>query len=96
VNTQIVFLFILLLALSIGSTVGASIRSVSADLVIALHVEVNQRYLVVFRFKAMVSYGNDLPGGTKYVSSFYNEFFLTLPSSAKEFIEGAWGNVTHL
>ena len=42
----------------------------------------------------MVSYGNDLPGGTKYVSSFYNEFLLTLPSSAKEFIEGAWGNVT--
>lgn len=64
-NTQIVFLFILLLALSIGSTVGASIRSVSADLVTALHVEVNQRYLVVFRFKAMVSSGNDLPGWTK-------------------------------
>jgi hypothetical protein len=28
VNTQIVFLFILLLALSVGSTIGASIRSV--------------------------------------------------------------------
>lgn len=29
VNVQIVFLFILLLALSIGSTIGSSIRSVS-------------------------------------------------------------------
>jgi phospholipid-transporting ATPase len=29
VNVQIVFLFVLLLALSLGSTVGASIRSVS-------------------------------------------------------------------
>ena len=98
-NTQIVFLFILLLALSIGSTIGASIRSVSADLVIELHVEVDRHYLVVFRFKAMVSYGNDLPGGTRFVSSFHNKvFFLTSPSSspssAKEFIEGAWGNVT--
>ena len=95
-NTQIVFLFILLLALSIGSAVGASIRSVSAHLVTALHIDVNRSHLVVFRFKAMVSYGNDLPGGTKYVSSFYTEFFLTLPSSAKEFIEGASGNITHL
>jgi hypothetical protein len=77
VNTQIVFLFILLLALSIGSTIGASIRSVSADLVTVLHIEVNQRYLVVLRFKAVVSYGNDLPRGTKYVSSLYNEFFFS-------------------
>lgn len=36
VNTQIVFLFMLLLGLSIGSTIGASIRSVSADIVNAL------------------------------------------------------------
>ena len=93
-NTQIVFLFILLLALSIGSAIGASIRSVSADLVAAWHVKVNRRCLVVFRFKAMVSHGDDLPRGTKYVSSFYIEFFLTLSSSAKEFIEGALRDVT--
>ena len=31
VNVQIVFLFILLLALSLGSTIGSSIRSVSVS-----------------------------------------------------------------
>lgn len=87
-NTQIVFLFILLLALSVGSTIGASIRSVRVGLVAALHVEVNQRYLVGFRFKAMVSSGINLPRGTRCVSSLSNELYLTL-SSAKEFIEGA-------
>ena len=88
-NTQIVFLFILLLALSVGSTVGASIRSVRVSFVGAFHVEVNQCHLVGFRFKAMVSYGSNLPGGTRCVLSFDNELFLTLSSSAKEFIEGA-------
>lgn len=80
-NTQIVFLFILLLALSVGSTIGASIRSVRVGLVAALHVEVNQRYLVGFRFKAMVSYGINLPRGTRCVSSFNNELSLMLSHS---------------
>ncbi len=47
-----------------------------------------------FRFKAVVSYGNDFPRGTRCVSSFYNELSLTLTSPAKGFIEGAPGNVT--
>ena len=80
-NTQIVFLFILLLALSVGSTIGASIRSVRVGLVAALHVEVNQRYVVGFRFKAMVSYGINLPRGTRCVSSFNNELSLMLSQS---------------
>ena len=49
-------------------------------------------YLVVFCFKAMVSYGIDIPGGTRCVSSFLNDFFLILVLLAKEFIEGAQAN----
>lgn len=93
-NTQIVFLFILLLALSIGSTIGASIRSVRVGLVAALHVEVIQHYLVGFRFKAMVSYGINIAGGTRCVSSFNDVFSLMLSSPAKEFIEGAREDIT--
>jgi hypothetical protein len=57
VNTQIVFLFILLLALSLGSTIGASIRSVRVGFVVALFVGINQCCLVGFLYEAMVSYG---------------------------------------
>ena len=91
---QIVFLFILLLALSVGSTIGASIRSVCVGLLAVLLVGMNVCFLVGICFEAMVSFGIDIPGRTRCVSSFLNEIFLMFFSSAKEFIEGARANIT--
>ena len=65
VNIQIVFLFMLLLALSIGSTVGSSIRSV-CDLSFDLR-GVSDIHVVVFCPETMVLAGNHLIIGSGYV-----------------------------
>lgn len=55
VNIQIVFLFGLLLALSVGSTIGASIQMVSqTDLLILHPVGADQLFAVVPRTKSVV------------------------------------------
>lgn len=62
-----------------GSTIGASIRSVRVGFLTAIHVEINLCLLVGLCFKTMVLDGIDIPGGTRCVSASPIGFFFLCP-----------------